>query len=44
MHHFVSLLLQGPILRKYSLEMSEKVGECDRDWRVDKFTADKLLM
>ena len=31
---FVSLLLQGSILHKYSLEMSGKVREFDHDWRV----------
>jgi len=31
MNRFVSLLLQGPILRKYLFEMSEKVREYDRE-------------
>jgi len=31
---FLSLLLQGSILRKYSAEMSGTVGEFDHDWRV----------
>jgi len=31
---FVSLLVQGSILRKHSLEMSGKVREFDHDWRV----------
>jgi len=43
LHLFISLLLRGSIMSKFSLKMSGKVREFDLDWRLATLPVVKFL-